>query len=79
MRADRTVDNPVLRDTLAKGAGRILAEYAGGTEVRPWIEGHSDPPEYVLSPGFQVRAKAGNLAYNINLGTAGCGPASPVV
>ena len=33
----------VPRDTLAKGAERILAEYAGGVEVRPWIEGHSDP------------------------------------
>lgn len=43
MRADRTAEKPVRRDTLAKGAGRIPAEYAGGAEVRPWIEGNSDP------------------------------------
>lgn len=43
VRADHTAEKPVLRDTLAKGAGRILAEYAGGAEVRPWVEGHSDP------------------------------------
>lgn len=77
MRADRTAEKPVMRDTLAKGAVRTPAEYAGGAEVRPWIEGHSDPPEYVQSPGFQVRAKAGNLVNNINLGTAGCGSACP--
>lgn len=43
MRADRTAEKPVMRDTLAKGAGRSPAEYAEGAEIRPWIEGHSDP------------------------------------
>lgn len=64
MRADQTAEKPVRRDTLAKGVGRIPAEYAGGAEVRPWVEGHSDPPENLHSLGFQVRVKAGNLVIN---------------
>ena len=33
MRADRTAEKPVRRDTLAKGAGQISAEYAGAAVV----------------------------------------------
>ena len=64
MRANHTAEKPVLRDTLAKGAGQISAEYAGGAGVRPWIEGYSDPPEDLHSAGFQVRAKAVKLVIN---------------
>lgn len=61
MRADQTAEKPVRRDTLAKGVGRIPAEYAGGAEVRPWVEGHSDPPgdsllEKVVEPENMRRA-----------------------
>ena len=82
VRADQTAEKPVRRDTLAKGVGRIPAEYAGGAEVRPWVEGHSDPPGLRLISSrwdFIHCSKTDNMVNKINLGTAGCGPASPVV
>jgi len=48
VRTDQSTDDPEIRDALAKGAGRIPAEYAKGVEARPWMKDHSDPQQEPL-------------------------------